>query len=618
MNTMKAIIVLKNVGNASYRLCSAVAAGVLAILSSFNGSAATITWTNTNPGNWSAVTNWSPQQVPTSADAVILAASATITVDVPAFANSLSINNEAPILGGSGPLTLGGPINWSGGTISTVVYCNGGTVDDPGGLDGGQLINTGTLSWIPYPYTGAGSVISNASTGTINFQLSRTLTANDYGGSSYFYNAGQINGSGAGVGTIGDTFINTGTITVTSGTLEFANGGTNFGTMTANGSGVVGVSGGTFYFTSSSVVSGTGGFVVAGGTANIAAPLNISGSWTFSGGTVNLTGASTASGQTLIISGATVNFTGPGPWLPGAANFSGGLLGGIAPVAASGALNWTGGTISTVVYCNGGTVDDPGGLDGGQLINTGTLSWVPYPFTGGGSVISNAASGTINLPLNNNVITRNGFGGTATFYNSGVINCAGSSTGTLADTFVNNGTLNLQSGTLRDTASCAFGSNSILTIAVTSRTNFASLDVTGGASLGGLLGVISSDGYTPAPGDSLPLITYGSESGLFNAFIFPPYANWQPNCGRTAFTLNVASLTAPYLTLTPLLPKFDSNGFNFLMLGPIGSNYTIQSSSNLQSWTTLTNFVTTYSSFYFTDPSATHSAQNFYRAFFTP
>ncbi len=34
--------------------------------------AAQITWTNTAGGNWSAATNWSPQQVPTAADDVTL------------------------------------------------------------------------------------------------------------------------------------------------------------------------------------------------------------------------------------------------------------------------------------------------------------------------------------------------------------------------------------------------------------------------------------------------------------------------------------------------------------------------------------------------------------------
>jgi hypothetical protein len=71
---------------------------------------APIEWTNENSGDWSAVTNWSPQQVPTSADDVTLNIGVTVTVDVPAFANSVGIAGLV-ILDGPGPLTISGPLN---------------------------------------------------------------------------------------------------------------------------------------------------------------------------------------------------------------------------------------------------------------------------------------------------------------------------------------------------------------------------------------------------------------------------------------------------------------------------------------------------------------------------
>ena len=67
------------------------------------------------------------------------------------------------------------------------------------------------------------------------------------------------------VATIGDTFINTGTVTVSSGAIKANAGGTNIGAMIATNSGAVGVAGGTFYFASNSVISGNGGFIVTGG-----------------------------------------------------------------------------------------------------------------------------------------------------------------------------------------------------------------------------------------------------------------------------------------------------------------------------------------------------------------
>ncbi len=308
------------------------------------------------------------------------------------------MDSGSPTLDGPGPVTLGGPLSWSSGTVSTVIYFNGGTVNDPSGLNGGQLINSGTLAWMPYPYTGNGSVISNASTGVMNIQLNNSITANHFGGTSFFYNSGQINASGAGNGILGDTFINTGTVTVTSGTFEPTAGGTNFGTMIAEGTGVIEIFGGSFYFTDTSVLSGSGQFVIGGGTVNIGGALNISGNWTVSGGTAN-NGTTTSSGQQLTVSGGTASFVGAGPWNPGVVNFSGGTLAGPAPIVASGALNWNGGTITAVIYCNGGTVDNPSGLNGGQLINSGTMSWIPYPYTGNGSVISNSSTGVMNIPV---------------------------------------------------------------------------------------------------------------------------------------------------------------------------------------------------------------------------
>ncbi len=79
----------------------------------------------------------------------------------------------------------------------------------------------------------------------------------------------MINGSKAGDGTIGDTFINTGTLTITSGTFQAAAGGTNFGTITVQGSGLVGVAGG-FYFADISV------FVLSGSGGIIRAPVSLS------------------------------------------------------------------------------------------------------------------------------------------------------------------------------------------------------------------------------------------------------------------------------------------------------------------------------------------------------
>ena len=67
----------------------------------FSAFGAAITWTNQNDGYWSAITNWSPQQVPAAADDVTMTGGDyTVTVDIPAFANSLTMNAGSPIIAG--------------------------------------------------------------------------------------------------------------------------------------------------------------------------------------------------------------------------------------------------------------------------------------------------------------------------------------------------------------------------------------------------------------------------------------------------------------------------------------------------------------------------------------
>ena len=58
----------------------AIVLAVLSLLTSGSlAHAATITWTNTSGGNWSVANNWSPNQVPTNADVVLITTPGTCT-----------------------------------------------------------------------------------------------------------------------------------------------------------------------------------------------------------------------------------------------------------------------------------------------------------------------------------------------------------------------------------------------------------------------------------------------------------------------------------------------------------------------------------------------------------
>jgi uncharacterized Zn-binding protein involved in type VI secretion len=150
------------------------------------------------------------------------------------------LNLSGGTLGGTSLVMVSGPLNWTEGTILGVVEFNGGTFSqsDPGhtlDLYGGQLINDGTLSWTGGQMrTGNGSIINNLANGIINLTPNSVASA-DFGGTYVFNNAGQVTMTGSGTATIGDTFNNSGTLDVESGTVDLngqfnLTGGTlNFG-----------------------------------------------------------------------------------------------------------------------------------------------------------------------------------------------------------------------------------------------------------------------------------------------------------------------------------------------------------------------------------------------------
>src|ERR1051325_5115290 len=159
-----------------------VAAGWMALPGS-SALAATLVWTNTAGGNWKGAQNWSPNLVPGELDSAIISVPGTYTVTVSASARmasltlgsasglqtlsvtagTLSVSNSGSIgtngvltltagtLGG-GTMTLQGTMNWSAGTLQSALnIASGGTLNISGTsrkfLNGGQLINSGTLVW---------------------------------------------------------------------------------------------------------------------------------------------------------------------------------------------------------------------------------------------------------------------------------------------------------------------------------------------------------------------------------------------------------------------------------------------------------------------------------------
>ena len=70
---------------------------LLAFLCPLAAKAVPIAWNNAAGGNWNTAGNWNPAQVPTSADdvSITLAGTYTVTVDVNAAANSLTLGGAS-------------------------------------------------------------------------------------------------------------------------------------------------------------------------------------------------------------------------------------------------------------------------------------------------------------------------------------------------------------------------------------------------------------------------------------------------------------------------------------------------------------------------------------------
>jgi len=320
-------------------------------------------------------------------------------------------NFNGNMLGGTNVITIGGTLNWTGGsqqllagtlTVTSNGVFNivaGGAVADFSGL---ILTNFGTVNWSNatiYSYGPNNAQIYNY--GLWNAQSDDTFHGGYNGGTTHFDNSGTFLKSGSsGTTTFDDAvvFNNPGTVSVQSGTVSLNGGGTGCG--------------GTFATTNSGNIS-------------------------FATTPYNFTNTNT--------------FIGPGDYVVGAANFGGTIFG---------TLNWSGGShvflvgsltvASNSVFnivAGGGEAD----FNGLALTNYGTVNWTNttlYSENGGNAQIYNY--GLWNA--HSDTAFWGGFnGGTTLFDNFGTFLKSGNSGATTLDgnvVFNNTGTVSVQMGTL--------------------------------------------------------------------------------------------------------------------------------------------------------------------------
>ncbi len=358
--------------------------------------------------------------------------SANVSFESPITLPAISISGGT--LGGSGDITLNGPLSWSGGTITgsgrftlsqsatATISANGASslgraMESSGGV---TLIGTSTFFLNP------GASFSNLAGGSL--AVSGGSISRNGGTGQSFSNAGTMTKSGNGQLTINIAFNNSGTLNAQAGTLTLSGGGLNTGTI---------------------AVSSPGQMV-------------LSSSYTFSGGTLGGNGLVTFSSGShsfannyeltspLTITSANVSFEAP-ITLP-VINLTGGTLGGSGDITLTGSMTWAGGTLggtgrlslaagsTSTIAANGATTLGRPLVNSGSLTLTGTSTFFVNP----GITLTNNAGASFSLSAG--TISRNGGTGQSVI-NAGTITKTGSTTHSMNIPLASTGTLNVQGGT---------------------------------------------------------------------------------------------------------------------------------------------------------------------------
>jgi hypothetical protein len=470
---------------------TATVSGFSSVQTTFTATAAagvTVSWNNAAGGSWSDPANWTPNQVPNAGDTVVIDLDGVYTVTLGANATVAALN----LGGASGLQTLA--------LSSSVLTLNGdATIGVTGAVDltGANIAGSGSLF-----SAGVVRVISGVAVLDLGFTNSGSL---------------DVQGGGLEI-TSGGT--STGMINTATGTSTSVSGGTvetTGGSVTLNGSlavltgATVRFNGGTHSFSASSSVSGAGTIDFAGGTATVVGSYSVSGTSTeISGGTVFFQNTTTPATMTTL-------------------RMTGGIMDGPGDVQISSLLEWSGGMMTgggrTVVTASAtGQFSGIAGrtLAARTLDNQGAITWTAGGFTvNNGTVIQNASAASIDIQ--GDLVWGWTGGAEPSLVNDGTLRrSAGTGTTTIDFGVVNNGTLDVQTGTVDLNTSLTHADGAVLqgsgTLDLADATvNAFDGDVSPGTSPGAL-GVIGDLGVSPLATINLELngTTAGSQYDQLN------------------------------------------------------------------------------------------------------
>jgi hypothetical protein len=268
--------------------------------------------------------------------------------------NLLTLNFSGGTIGGSGNLNLNGPFTWTGGTMAgagTTNVNNGMNISGAGfkSLDTRVLNITGnTATWSGSGDLGAinGAVIDNQANATLIAQTDGDQSLVTGGVTGKFLNEGTFRKQ-ASTGSlfIAIPFSNSNTVSLLTGRIVLSQGGTSPGNFTVAQGATLEFNGGTHRLGGS--ISGAGTVVFSGGTNEDTGTYNVSGATsktTISAGVTRFLGMVTSVGNTLEITGGTINLVRNSISVPNA-TLSGGTLLGVGDVALTNTVSWTGTTL---------------------------------------------------------------------------------------------------------------------------------------------------------------------------------------------------------------------------------------------------------------------------------
>ncbi|HEY0457035.1 MAG TPA: hypothetical protein VGE41_11715 [Verrucomicrobiae bacterium] len=516
-------------------------------------------------------------------------------------------SGNAAISGGTlaanGPFSVRTNLNWYGGTIAGT---NAVTVPTAGKLNvasnsthfingGATLNNDGTGMWTdngPIQFSGSGGIFNNRHNGTFEAHNSAPINGN-----GIVNNSGTYLKTASGVSLVNSSvkFNNANSVQVQMGAFQLSGGGTNSGTFDVSANATNEFSGGSYYFVGGNTLSGAGWSRIVNATLTVSNSLGAQ-NFEVNGGTVNGPGAFSLSGQLIWDAGATISpaSTELGPFSQtlltntGVKSWSG-------FITNKGAVTWSGagnldsgagtlfGNAGTFAIVNGANWTAPSGM---AFFNSGlfkkaldtNISGLRLWFTNAGTL--DAASGTMDftsgsyLGLSNSVLMGVGtvkgnfpqFGGTRPGESPGALQVIGNFLQT------NSSLLEVEIG------------------GTSAGTNYDQLNVSGGATLGGMLNIILTNGFSPALGDSFLILTCATRTNKFAALNGAHLSN---GLLLAPIYSNTNVLLKTFAEFSMQAPMRNGTNFTFTFNSASGLSYVVQYADLMPApaWHTLTNFV---------------------------